>query len=72
MGAGENAARILQAWEQLPPVLPPENWRPPPPAGYVAAQGMRRVEDEPWRPVSVSGYQLMCAQAGCMRCSICA
>ena len=53
-GAGEGAARILEAWQQQAPVLPPENWRPPPPAGYLAAQGMRRAEDEPWRPVRAS------------------
>ena len=50
-GTGEGAARILEAWQAQAPVLPPENWRPPPPAGYLAAQGMRRAEDEPWRPV---------------------
>lgn len=51
--AGEGAARVLKAWELLAPVLPPDNWRPPPPAGYIAAQGMRRVEDDPWRPVTI-------------------
>ena len=64
-GAGGGAARILQAWEQLAPVLPPENWRPPPPAGYVAAQGMRRIEDEPWRPVRNSQLATF-AHAWCM------
>ena len=45
--------RVLAAWEAAPKVYPPKGWRPPPPAGYVGATGMRRHSEEPWRPVSV-------------------
>ncbi len=38
-------------WDKLPVRYPPENWRAPPEAGYVAAQGMRRDSVDPWRPV---------------------
>ena len=38
-------------WEQQPVRYPPENWRAPPEAGYLAAQGMRRDSADPWRPV---------------------
>ena len=31
--------------------IAPEDWRPPPPAGFLDAAGMRRVEEEPWRQV---------------------
>jgi len=48
---------VFAEWERLSreehggSLVPPNDWRAPPPAGYVDAQGMRRVEDEPWRPV---------------------
>lgn len=48
---GETAAAVLRAWELQKPLLPPADWRAPPPAGFIDAQGMRRVEEEPWRPV---------------------
>ncbi|BDA44410.1 probable protein phosphatase 1 regulatory subunit 27 at N-terminal half [Coccomyxa sp. Obi] len=47
---GDTAARVLRAWERQKPMLPPADWRAPPPAGFVDAQGMRRIADEPWRP----------------------
>ncbi|KAL4855434.1 hypothetical protein ACK3TF_003975 [Chlorella vulgaris] len=42
--------RLLRAWDSLPKLYPPENWRAPPPAGYVTAQGARLASKEPWRP----------------------
>lgn len=55
-----NASRIGAALfqchsSQLPMVqacVAPEDWRPPPPAGFLDAAGMRRIEEEDWRPVS--------------------
>ena len=50
--------QVFAEWERLSreehrgALVPPSDWRAPPPAGYVDAQGMRRVEDKPWRPVS--------------------
>lgn len=41
----------MKLWEGLPKLFPPDNWRPPPPAGYVDAQGWRRHSLDPWRPV---------------------
>lgn len=51
LSAGETARRILNLYEDLPPRWPPLNWRAPPPAGYIDAQGMRRISEDPWRPV---------------------
>lgn len=31
--------------------IAPEDWRPPPPAGFLDAAGMRHIEEEGWRPV---------------------
>lgn len=47
--------RVLAAWERRAPVVPPAEWRPPPPAGYADAQGMRLAALEPWRPVRPGG-----------------
>ncbi|CAL5218505.1 g192 [Coccomyxa viridis] len=47
---GETPRRIQEMWDKLPVRYPPENWRAPPEAGYVAAQGMRRDSVDPWRP----------------------
>ncbi|EIE26124.1 hypothetical protein COCSUDRAFT_61118 [Coccomyxa subellipsoidea C-169] len=47
---GEAAEAVLRAWEAQKPLLPPADWRAPPPAGFADAQGMRRVAEEPWRP----------------------
>ena len=49
--SGEAADAVLRAWEAQKPLLPPTDWRAPPPAGFADAQGMRRVAEEPWRPV---------------------
>lgn len=49
--AGPGAVALLRAWEALPPLYPPPNWRPPPPAGYVSAQGVRPYAPGGWRPV---------------------
>lgn len=49
--SGETSELVLRAWEAQKPLLPPADWRAPPPAGFVDAQGMRRIEEEPWRPV---------------------
>ena len=49
--------QVFAEWERLSreehrgALVPPSDWRAPPPAGYIDAQGMRRVEDDPWRPV---------------------
>lgn len=43
---------VLGCWEVLPKLYPPKNWRAPPPAGFVNASGMRRHDEDPWRPVS--------------------
>ena len=49
--------QIFEEWERISnavpggPIVPPDNWQAPPPAGYVEARGMRRAEREPWRPV---------------------
>ena len=49
--------QVLQEWQRVSKeehggsLVPPANWRAPPPAGYVDAHGMRRVDIEPWRPV---------------------
>ncbi|KAK9916185.1 hypothetical protein WJX75_009780 [Coccomyxa subellipsoidea] len=47
---GETSELVLRAWEAQKPLLPPADWRAPPPAGFVDAQGMRRIMEEPWRP----------------------
>ena len=53
--------QVFAEWERLSveqhkgALVPPSNWRAPPPAGYVDAQGMRRTEDDPWRPVRLGG-----------------
>eukprot|EP00884_Botryococcus_braunii_P004606 jgi/Botrbrau1/14146/Bobra.182_3s0087.1 len=47
---GPVAKKVLKAWEEGEVLLPPPNWRPPPPAGYLEAQGMRRASGDPWRP----------------------
>lgn len=36
--AAEAGRQLKAAWQSLPKLYPPENWRPPPPAGYVDAQ----------------------------------
>ena len=59
--AGDTAARVLRTWERQKPLLPPANWRAPPPAGYLDAQGMRRIADEPWRPVRSPGMDAFSA-----------
>ncbi|KAK9822714.1 hypothetical protein WJX81_007292 [Elliptochloris bilobata] len=51
---GPLAAKVVAAWERRAPVVPPANWRPPPPAGYADAQGMRLAAREPWRPAGQS------------------
>ena len=43
--------------------MQPPNWRAPPEAGYMDAQGMRRESEEPWRPVSVQRL-LACGRTG--------
>lgn len=51
---GPGAAKLLKAWqdsESAKACIAPDNWRPPPPAGFLDAAGMRRVDDEAWRPV---------------------
>ena len=50
--AGPEAEKVLRCWESLPKLYPPQNWQPPPPAGYIGASGMRRHSIDPWRPVS--------------------
>lgn len=50
--AGEEAQRVVQCWQALPKVYPPANWRPPPPAGFVGATGMRVHALKPWKSVS--------------------
>lgn len=40
----------MRQWEALPKLYPPANWRPPPPAGFEDAQGIRRVEVRGWQP----------------------
>ena len=47
---GPDALQVLRAWEALPKLYPPPDWRPPPPAGYAGAAGMRRHSEEAWRP----------------------
>ena len=42
-------------YAKLPHLFPPDDWRPPPPAGHVEAQGWRRHSIDPWRPVSGGG-----------------
>ena len=64
IAAGPLAAKVLAAWERREPVVPPANWRPPPPAGYAEAQGMRLAARKPWRPVRpLLGSHTCC---GCM------
>lgn len=46
----EPGRKLHAAWEALPKLYPPENWRPPPPAGYEDAQGIRRLSQQGWRP----------------------
>ncbi|KAL4452734.1 hypothetical protein ABPG75_008396 [Micractinium tetrahymenae] len=58
-GTAEEGKRLYEAWESLPKLYPPDNWRPPPPAGYEDAQGIRRLSVEGWRPAGDgdgSGY----------------
>ncbi|KAK9861407.1 hypothetical protein WJX84_003615 [Apatococcus fuscideae] len=50
---GKDAQAVMDAWSQLPKQYPPANWRPPPPAGFLAAQGMRAATQEPWRPAGI-------------------
>lgn len=40
------ALALLAAWEALPKLYPPANWRPPPPPGYVDAQVGARLAGE--------------------------
>lgn len=47
---GDGGRRLMAAWNSLPKLYPPKNWRPPPPAGYEDAQGARLAAVEPWRP----------------------
>ncbi|PRW61553.1 Malonyl- -acyl carrier mitochondrial [Chlorella sorokiniana] len=49
-GMAAPALALMAAWESLPKLYPPSNWRPPPPAGYVEAQGIRLASKDPWRP----------------------
>lgn len=41
--AGPKAVQVIKAWEELPKLYPPENWKLPPPAGYVGAIGMTKL-----------------------------
>lgn len=48
------AAAVLKAWQDssaASAARTPHNWRAPPPAGFLNAEGMRRIEDEGWQPV---------------------
>lgn len=47
---GPQALDLLRRWEALPKLYPPPNWRPPPPAGFEGAGGVRRLADGGWRP----------------------
>ena len=50
-------AALLAAWSARPPSPPPlPGWRPPTPAGWAGAQGVRRVTAaEGWRPAGSPG-----------------
>ncbi|KAK9808893.1 hypothetical protein WJX72_005921 [[Myrmecia] bisecta] len=52
---GQEAALVLQSWVAMPTVYPPANWQAPPPAGFLAAQGIRKTADETWRPAGEDG-----------------
>ncbi|KAK9832373.1 hypothetical protein WJX74_008019 [Apatococcus lobatus] len=45
---GRDAQAVVEAWALLPKHYPPAQWRPPPAAGFLAAQGMRLATTEPW------------------------
>ena len=47
---GQEATRVLEVWKRLPKLYPPDNWRPPPPPGYVGSPGWRVHAISPWRP----------------------
>ena len=56
-------------WEKLPVRYPPENWRAPPEAGYLAAQGMRRDSVDPCRPICA--LALLFAVLSAMMTAVC-
>jgi hypothetical protein len=61
---GPAAAGLLATWAALPPRYPPQDWRPPPPAGYLDAGGTRAG---PWAPAGTPGdgsYFVQAATAG--------
>ena len=40
---GPDAAKVFNAWRAMKHQPAPTNWSPPPPAGYIGAQGMELV-----------------------------
>ena len=52
---GSRAKEVLDAWNALPKLYPPQNWLPPPQAGYADAQGMRDVATKGWMPAGTEG-----------------
>jgi hypothetical protein len=46
---------LLAAWAAQPPRIPPAAWRPPPPAGWAGAVGVRRVSERGWEPAPAPG-----------------
>lgn len=58
---GPAAAAVLKAWQDssaASAARAPHNWRAPPPAGFLDAEGMRRIEDEGWRPVRIPSWNI--------------